>query len=106
MEQLIPFSSLSTVSMECDYFKFRVVAKRALFYPNVLIDPDELLLGYNCSITSMRPDELEFYYDNNDCGNYIEVREGTVFLGAISKVFSSVVFCSCLNIYITLVLLC
>ena len=92
--------------MECDYFKFRVIAKRALFYPDELIDPDELLLGSDCPITSVRPDELEFYYSINACGTYIEVREGTVFLGAISKVFSSVVFCSCLNIYITLVLLC
>lgn len=102
--QLIVFSSLSTVSMECDYFTFRVIAKRALFYPDDLIGPDELLLGASCPVTSIRPDELEFYYDIHSCGTFIQVREGTVFLGIICKVFSSVVFCPCLNIYKTLVL--
>ncbi|GAB1302217.1 Oocyte-secreted protein 3 [Apodemus speciosus] len=65
--------------MECDYFKFRVIAKRALFYPDVLIDPDELLLGLNCPITSVRPDELEFYYNIDACGAFTEhAYDGTI----------------------------
>ncbi|XP_052018816.1 oocyte-secreted protein 3-like [Apodemus sylvaticus] len=72
-------SGIEPVSMECDYFKFRVIAKRALFYPDELIDPDELLLGLDCPITSVRPDELEFYYSINACGTYIEhAFDGTI----------------------------
>ncbi|XP_021007130.1 oocyte-secreted protein 3 [Mus caroli] len=72
-------SGIEPVSMECGYFTFRVIAKRALFYPDDLIDPDELVLGGSCPVTSIRPDELEFYYDIGSCGTFIEhAFDGTI----------------------------
>ncbi|XP_034378814.1 oocyte-secreted protein 3-like [Arvicanthis niloticus] len=72
-------SGIEKVSMKCNYFKLLVRAKRALFYPNELVDPDELFLGPDCPVTSMRPDELEFYYDISSCGIFIEhAFDGTI----------------------------
>lgn len=90
--------------MECNYLHLRVIAKRTLFYPDVRVGPDELFLGTGCVVIHVRPDELEFNYPINLCGIVAEVREGTILPGAICKVFSSVVSCSCLNTYVTLVL--
>ncbi|XP_028625915.1 oocyte-secreted protein 3-like [Grammomys surdaster] len=72
-------SGIQQVSMECNYFKFRVIAKRALFFPDEFVDPDELFLGQDCPVTSMRPDELEFFYDISSCGAFIEhTFDGTI----------------------------
>lgn len=78
VEHLTAFSSLSTVSVECSYLMLRVIAKRALFYPDELVHPNELFLGTGCVVTFIRPDEFEFYYSVRLCGIVIEVREGAV----------------------------
>ncbi|XP_031240601.1 oocyte-secreted protein 3-like [Mastomys coucha] len=72
-------SGIEPVSMECDYFTIRVIAKRALFYPDEFIDSDELFLGAGCPVTSVRPHELEFYYKIDFCGTFIEILfDGTI----------------------------
>ncbi|XP_032748715.1 oocyte-secreted protein 3-like [Rattus rattus] len=65
-------SGIEPVSVECDYFKLRVIAKRALFYPDELIHHDELFLGPGCPVTSMTSAELEFSYELSFCGTFIE----------------------------------
>ncbi|XP_021063454.1 oocyte-secreted protein 3-like [Mus pahari] len=72
-------SGIEPVSVECNYFTFRVIAKRALFYPDDLIGPDELFLGASCPVTSIKPDELEFYYDIGSRGSFIQhAFDGTI----------------------------
>lgn len=104
VQQLIACSSLPTVSVECNYLNLRVVAKRALFYPDELVGLDELFLGTGCRVTYVRPDEFEFNIPIQYCGIVIEVREGTVLPAAICKVCSSVTSRSCLTMCVALVL--
>ncbi|CAO2584769.1 Oocyte-secreted protein 3 [Lemmus lemmus] len=73
VQQLIACSSLPTVLVECNYLNLRVVAKRALFYPDELVDPDELFLGTGCRVTYVRPDEFEFNIPIKYCGIVIEI---------------------------------
>ncbi|XP_027262637.1 oocyte-secreted protein 3-like [Cricetulus griseus] len=61
------------VSVECSYLMLRVIAKRALFYPDELVHPNELFLGTGCVVTFIRPDEFEFYYSVRLCGIVIEI---------------------------------
>ncbi|ERE78317.1 oocyte-secreted protein 1 [Cricetulus griseus] len=64
---------VANVSVECSYLMLRVIAKRALFYPDELVHPNELFLGTGCVVTFIRPDEFEFYYSVRLCGIVIEI---------------------------------
>ncbi|XP_075830714.1 oocyte-secreted protein 3-like [Microtus pennsylvanicus] len=73
-------SGQEPVLVECNYLNLRVVAKRALFYPDERIGPDELFLGTNCRVTFVRPDEFEFNIPIQNCGIVIEtVVDRTIF---------------------------
>lgn len=97
VQQLTACSSLPTVLVECNYLNLRVVAKRALFYPNERVGPDELFLGTDCRVTLVRPSEVEFNIPIQNCGIVVEVREGTVLPADICKVWSRVTSRSCLK---------
>ncbi|XP_069917799.1 oocyte-secreted protein 3 [Oryctolagus cuniculus] len=61
-------SGQQPVLLECSHFYFRATVKRALFYENELVGPDELFLGTGCPATQVRPYELKFDYPLNLCG--------------------------------------
>ncbi|XP_077604943.1 oocyte-secreted protein 3-like [Crocuta crocuta] len=63
----------SRVLVECSRLKFFAVVKRALFYRDELVGPDELFLGTGCETTRVRPDELEFNYPISLCGIVTQV---------------------------------
>ncbi|XP_041910375.1 oocyte-secreted protein 3 [Arvicola amphibius] len=66
-------SGQEPVLVECNYLNLRVVAKRALFYSNERVSPDELFLGTGCRVTLVRPFEFEFNIPIQYCGIVIEV---------------------------------
>ncbi|XP_011377788.1 putative oocyte-secreted protein 1 homolog [Pteropus vampyrus] len=61
-------SGQKRVLVECSRLNFRAIAKRALFYQDELVGPDELLLGTGCQAIRVRPDELDFDYPLSLCG--------------------------------------
>lgn len=61
--------------VECSRLNFRAIAKRALFYQDELVGPNELLLGTGCQAIRVRPDELDFDYLVSLCGIVAQVRE-------------------------------
>ncbi|XP_008840253.1 oocyte-secreted protein 3-like [Nannospalax galili] len=67
-----PCSGQQPVLVECTYLNLRVIAKRALFYPDELVGPDELFLGTGCQAIYVRSDELEFDYPIGLCGTTIQ----------------------------------
>ncbi|XP_047373643.1 oocyte-secreted protein 3-like [Sciurus carolinensis] len=70
----------SAVLVECSYVNFRAVAKRALFYEDELVGPDELFLGTGCVANHVRPEELEFNYPISFCGIVPQIFfDGSVF---------------------------
>lgn len=92
-ELLIAFSHLFTVLVECSYFNFRAVVKRALFYEDEFLGPDELSLGTGCVANNVRPDELEFNYPVSFCGITAQVRAASTAPSAICKVLGGVALC-------------
>ncbi|XP_049993531.1 oocyte-secreted protein 3-like [Alexandromys fortis] len=66
-------SGQQPVLVECNYLNLRVVAKRALFYPDELVGPDELFLGTDCRVTFVRPHEFEFNIPIQNCGIVVEI---------------------------------
>lgn len=72
---------------------FLVVVKRALFYRDELVGPDELFLGTGCQAIRVWPDKLEFDYPVSLCGITTQVREGIVFPGTVCTVFGSTALC-------------
>lgn len=83
------FLALLTVLVQCSCLHFRTIAKRALFYKDELVDPDELFLGTGCLAIHVRADELEFDYPVTLCGIEIQVRETTVLPSIICKNFET-----------------
>uniref|UniRef100_A0A8D1AW77 Uncharacterized protein n=1 Tax=Sus scrofa TaxID=9823 RepID=A0A8D1AW77_PIG len=67
------FLALLTVLVQCSCLHFRTIAKRALFYKDELVGPDELFLGTGCLAIHVRADELEFDYPVTLCGIEIQV---------------------------------
>ncbi|XP_027627229.1 oocyte-secreted protein 3-like [Tupaia chinensis] len=57
-----------SVLVECNRFNFRAIVKRALFYTDELVGPDELFLGTGCQAIHVRLDEMEFDYPVTLCG--------------------------------------
>ncbi|ELK13502.1 Transcobalamin-1 [Pteropus alecto] len=72
-------SSYFLLLVECSRLNFRAIAKRALFYQDELVGPDELLLGTGCQAIRVQPDELDFDYPLSLCGIATQVFvDGTV----------------------------
>uniref|UniRef100_A0A4X1VNM2 Uncharacterized protein n=1 Tax=Sus scrofa TaxID=9823 RepID=A0A4X1VNM2_PIG len=66
-------SGQEPVLVQCSCLHFRTIAKRALFYKDELVGPDELFLGTGCLAIHVRADELEFDYPVTLCGIEIQV---------------------------------
>ncbi|XP_058545109.1 oocyte-secreted protein 3-like [Neofelis nebulosa] len=73
-------SGQEPVLVECSRLNFLVVVKRALFYRDELVGPDELFLGTGCQAIRVWPDKLEFDYPVSLCGITTQVFcDGVVF---------------------------